>query len=149
MQTGSSGTFICWKSGQTTFFSLWDRMEGEWLWTQYRNECINVPISKLRIETKPKRFGVFQKFFFQKGNVSLYFKNFKTKPKRFAVFQNFLKERYYAFQELKNQTKTFWIVPTNFFGKTELFECCKKFKNKTNHLLMNKNILALKENVLV
>jgi hypothetical protein len=65
------------------------------------------------------------------------------------VFQNFLKERYYVFQELKNKTKTFWIVPTNFFGKTELFECFKKFKNKTNHLLMNKNFLALKENVLV
>jgi hypothetical protein len=67
MHTGSSGTLICWKSGQTTFFPLWDRMEGAWLWTQYRNECINVPISKLRIETKPKRFGVFQIFFFKKG----------------------------------------------------------------------------------
>jgi hypothetical protein len=92
---------------------------------------------------------VCSKIFFQKGNVSFYFKNFKTKPKRFVVFQNFLKESYYVFQELKNKTKTFWIVPTNFFGKTELFECLKKFKNKTNHLLMNKNILALKENVLV
>ncbi len=34
MQTGSSGTLIGWKSGQTTFVPLWDRMEGEWLWTQ-------------------------------------------------------------------------------------------------------------------
>jgi hypothetical protein len=33
MQTGSSGTLIGWKSGQTTFVPLWDRMEGEWLWT--------------------------------------------------------------------------------------------------------------------
>jgi hypothetical protein len=33
MQTGSSGTLIGWKSGQTTFDSLWDRMEGAWLWT--------------------------------------------------------------------------------------------------------------------
>ena len=34
-QTGSSGTLIGWKSGQTTFIPLWDRMEGAWLWTQY------------------------------------------------------------------------------------------------------------------
>ncbi len=32
-QTGSSGTLIGWKSGQTTFIPLWDRMEGAWLWT--------------------------------------------------------------------------------------------------------------------
>jgi hypothetical protein len=34
MQTGSSGTLIGWKSGQTTFVPLWDRMEGAWLRTQ-------------------------------------------------------------------------------------------------------------------
>jgi hypothetical protein len=34
MQTGSSGTLIGWKSGQTTFVPLWDRMEGAWLQTQ-------------------------------------------------------------------------------------------------------------------
>jgi hypothetical protein len=34
MQTGSSVTLIGWKSGQTTFIPLWDRMEGAWLWTQ-------------------------------------------------------------------------------------------------------------------
>ncbi len=33
MQTGSSGTLIGWKSGQTTFVPLWDRMEGPWLRT--------------------------------------------------------------------------------------------------------------------
>ncbi len=33
MQTGSTGTLIGWKSGQTTFVPLWDRMEGAWLWT--------------------------------------------------------------------------------------------------------------------
>ncbi len=37
MKTGSSGTLIGWKSGQTTYFPLWDRMEGAWLWT--RNVC--------------------------------------------------------------------------------------------------------------
>ncbi len=34
MQTGSSGTLIGWKSGQTTYVRLWDRMEGAWLRTQ-------------------------------------------------------------------------------------------------------------------
>jgi hypothetical protein len=33
MQTGSSGTLIGWKSGQTTYVPLWERMEGVWLWT--------------------------------------------------------------------------------------------------------------------
>jgi hypothetical protein len=37
MQTGSSGTLIGWKSGQTTYVPLWDRMEGAWLWAQ--GEC--------------------------------------------------------------------------------------------------------------
>ncbi len=37
MQTGSSGTLIGWKSGQTTFVPLWDRMEGAWLRTQDRH----------------------------------------------------------------------------------------------------------------
>ncbi len=54
------------------------------------------------------------------------------------MFQNFLQERYYVFQELKNKTKTFWSVPKFFGGKTELFECFEKFKNKKNHLLVKK-----------
>ncbi len=33
MQTGSSGTLIGWKSGQTTFVPLWGWMEGAWLRT--------------------------------------------------------------------------------------------------------------------
>jgi hypothetical protein len=36
MQTGSSQTLIGWKSDQTTYLPLWDRMEGAWLWTQAR-----------------------------------------------------------------------------------------------------------------
>ncbi len=35
MQTGSSGTLIGWKSGQTTFVPLWDWMEGAWLRALY------------------------------------------------------------------------------------------------------------------
>jgi hypothetical protein len=34
MQTGSSKTLIGWKSGKITNVPLWDRMEGERLWTQ-------------------------------------------------------------------------------------------------------------------
>jgi hypothetical protein len=40
MQTGSSETFIGWKSGKTTYVPLWDRMEGAWLWTQLRRGCV-------------------------------------------------------------------------------------------------------------
>ncbi len=39
MQTGSSGTLIGWKSGQTTFVPLWNWMEGAWLRTQPRLDC--------------------------------------------------------------------------------------------------------------
>ncbi len=42
MQTGSLGTLIGWKSGQTTFVPLWDRMEGAWLWTLY-----SIPVQEL------------------------------------------------------------------------------------------------------
>ncbi len=38
MQTGSSETLIGWKSGQTTFVPLWDRMEGAWLRTQAKRQ---------------------------------------------------------------------------------------------------------------
>jgi hypothetical protein len=41
MQTVSSGTLIGWKSGQTTFVPLWDRMEGAWLRTQSSDVRIN------------------------------------------------------------------------------------------------------------
>ncbi len=34
MQTDSPETLIGWKYEKTTYFSLWDRMEGAWLWTQ-------------------------------------------------------------------------------------------------------------------
>ncbi len=60
MQTGSSGTLIGWKSGQTTFVPLWDRMEGAWLRTQrakvgaesWKNPCglsdTKVPMRELQ-----------------------------------------------------------------------------------------------------
>ena len=45
-----------------------------------RNESTNVPISKLRIEMKPKRFDVFQNL---KWNVFSLFQKFWNKTKTF------------------------------------------------------------------
>jgi hypothetical protein len=42
MQTGSSGTLIGWKSGQTTYVPLWDQMQhGYGLW---RPHCVGGPV---------------------------------------------------------------------------------------------------------
>ncbi len=46
MQTGSSGTLIGWKSGQTIFIPLWDRMEGAWLRTQGTTQQVSSKIRK-------------------------------------------------------------------------------------------------------
>ncbi len=59
MQTGSSGTLIGWKSGQTTFVPLWDWMEGAWLRTRYSPNgttyeieiCVQKSISNLLVVT--------------------------------------------------------------------------------------------------
>jgi hypothetical protein len=58
------------------------------------------------IETKPKRFDVFQNL---KWNVSIYSKNFGTKPKLFDVFQLLFAKvkRFFLFQKFFNKTKTF------------------------------------------
>ena len=71
-----------------------------------RNESTNVPISKLRIKTKPKRFDVLQNL---KWNVSIYSKNFGTKPKLFDVLQLFFAKakRFYFLKKFWNITKTF------------------------------------------
>ncbi len=73
---------------------------GAFVMSTKSNENTNVPISKLRIETKPKRFDVFQNL---KWNVSIYSKNFGTKPKLFEVFQF-----------LFCKSKTFLFIPKNF-----------------------------------
>jgi hypothetical protein len=44
MQTGTSETLIGWKSGKTTYFPLWDRMEGAWLWTLRNSLYWGTPI---------------------------------------------------------------------------------------------------------
>ena len=84
----------------------------------YRNETTNVPISKLRIETKPKRFDVFQNL---KWNVSDYSKNFGTKPKLFDVLQLFF-----------NKSKTLLYNPKNFRSERERFGSIMNFVLKTN-----------------
>ena len=92
-----------------------------------RNESTNVPISKLRIETKPKRFDVFQNL---KWNVSVYSKNCGTNQ-NFLMCSNFFFAKancFYFFQKFLNKTKTFDVFQL-FFRKSK--------------------ILDLKENVLV
>jgi hypothetical protein len=79
-----------------------------------RNESTNVPISKLRIETKPKRFDVFQNL---KWNVSVYSKNIGTKPKLFDVFH---------FQLLFCKSKTFLFFP-NILEQNQNFLMCSNF----------------------
>ncbi len=77
-----------------------------------RNESTNVPISKLRIETKPKRFDVFQNL---KWNVSVYSNYLGTKLKLFDVFQLlFCKAKHFYF------FKKFWTKP-KLFDKFQLF----------------------------
>ncbi len=83
-----------------------------------RNEGTNVQILKLRIETKPKRFDVFQNL---KWNVSVYSKNFGTKPKLFDVFQL-----------LFSKSKTFLYNPKNFRSERERFGSIMNFVSKTN-----------------
>ena len=77
-----------------------------------RNESTNVPISKLRIETKPKRFVVFQNL---KWNVSIYSKNFGTKPKLFDVFHLFF-----------SRSKTFIFIP-KILEQNQNFLMCSNF----------------------
>ena len=83
-----------------------------------RNESTNVPISKLRIETKPKRFDMFQNL---KWNISIYSKNFGTKPKLFDVFQLFF-----------SKTKTLPCNPKFFRSERERFVSIMNFVSKTN-----------------
>jgi hypothetical protein len=63
MQTGSSGTLIGWKSGQTTFVPLWDWMEGAWLRTLnvlFRGKCARMGNTlKPPSPTKLPRLGHF------------------------------------------------------------------------------------------
>ena len=138
------------------FLWLTDPDPGGWIRIRIRTlietKAQNVQISKLRIETKPKRFDMFQNL---KWNISIYSKNFGTKPKLFDVFQllfcksktflffpkileqnqNFLMcsnfflakaKRYCLIQKLRNKTKTFWFSSQFSKTKTEHFEVSKK-----------------------
>jgi hypothetical protein len=66
MQTGSSGTLIGWKSGQTTFVPLWDRMEGAWLRT-LGSSFIYLAVCAL-IKKKKQIFLIYEKIL--KGSVA-------------------------------------------------------------------------------
>ena len=100
-----------------------------------RNESTNVPISKLRIETKPKRFDVFQNL---KWNVSIYSRNFGTKPKLFDVYQLLFCKR-----------KTFLFFPKNLEQNQNFLMCSNFFLTKAKRYYIIQKILDLKENVLV
>ncbi len=100
-----------------------------------RNESTNVPISKLRIETKPKRFDVFQNL---NWNVSIYSKNFGTKPKLFDVSQL-----------LFCKSKTFLFFPQILEQNQNFLMCSNFFLVKAKRFYIIKKNLDLKENVLV
>ncbi len=100
-----------------------------------RNESTNVPISKLRIKTKPKRSVVFQNL---KWNVSIYSKNFGTKPILFDVFQLLFckSKRFIFFPKILEQNRNFLMCSNFFLAKAK------------RYYMIQKN-LDLKENVLV
>jgi hypothetical protein len=77
-----------------------------WIRNTDRNESTNGPISKLRIETKPKRYDVFQNL---KWNVYIYSKNFGTNQNFLMCFNFFFfkAKRFYLFQKFWNESKTF------------------------------------------
>jgi len=86
-----------------------------WIWIRNtdQNESTNGPISKLRIETKPKRFDVFQNL---KWNVSIYSKNFGL-----DVFQLFF-----------SKSKTLLVNPKILRSERERFGSIMNFVSKTN-----------------
>jgi len=92
-----------------------------------QNEGTNGPIPKLRIETKPKRFDVFQNL---KWNVSIYSKNFGTKPKLFYVFPLFFAK-----------AKTFLFIPKMLEQTQNFLMCSDFFFSKSKTLRFNPKIL--------
>jgi hypothetical protein len=107
-----------------------------------RNESTNVPISKLRIETKPKRFDVFQNL---KWNVSVYSKNFGTKPKLFGTKPKLFD----VFQLLFCKSKTFLFFQKILEQILNFLMCSNFFLAKAKRYYIIQKNLDLKENVLV
>ncbi len=89
-----------------------------------RNKSTNVP--KLRIETKPKRFDVFQNL---KWNVSDYSKNFRTKQKLYDVFQLlFCKSKTFLFfPKILEQNQNFLMCSNFFLAKAKRYYIIQKF----------------------
>ncbi len=106
-----------------------------------RNESTNVPISKLRIETKPKRFYVFQNL---KWNVSILFQKFWNKTKTFfSNLRTFIRIHWYTvpptkpkvfdvFQLLFCKSKTLLYNTKNFRSERERFGSIMNFVSETN-----------------
>jgi hypothetical protein len=107
-----------------------------------RNESTSVPISKLRIETKPKRFDVFQNL---KWNVSVYFKKiWKTflcvptsflQKKTFLFFPKILEQNQnflMCSNFFSSKSKTLLYNPKNFRSERERFGSIMNFVSKTN-----------------
>ncbi len=106
--------------GLETVAEAWECLQGPLWYQQNCNKSTNIPISKLRIETKLKRFDVFQNL---KGKISIYPKICGTKPNLFDVFQLFL------------QKQNVTIKSKNLETKTKRFELVHKFlKTKQNFL---------------
>jgi hypothetical protein len=91
-----------------------------------RKERTNVPISKLKFESKTKRFDVFQ---ILNWIVSVYFKNFGTKPKLFDVLQLlFCKSKTFLFfPKILEQNHNFLCVPTFFLAKAKRYYLIQNF----------------------
>ncbi len=70
MQTGSSGTLIGWKSGQTTFVPLWDWMEGAWLRSLFSLLFLYVIFSSSGLSVF---FSFFVKFAISSLHLHLYY----------------------------------------------------------------------------
>ncbi len=98
-----------------------------------RNESTHIPISKLRIETKPKRFDVFQNL---KWDVSVYSKNFGTKPKLFDVFQlPFLQKQNVSIFSKHFGTKPNFLMCSNFFlAKAKRYYIIQKYLDLTENV---------------
>ncbi len=85
--------------------------------------------------TKPKLFDLFQIFFCNRQNVSIYSKNLETKPKRFDLVHKFLKQKQNV---LKSQKKILKLKKLNAFGSKSLesererFGSIINFVSKTN-----------------
>ncbi len=116
--------------GLETVAEAWEYLQGP-LWSrENRNKSKNIPISKLRIETKPKRFDVFQNL---KWNVSICSKIFGTNPKLFDVFHLFFSrsKTFIFIPKILEQNQNFLMRSNFFLAKAKRYFLVQKLRNKT------------------